>query len=685
MVFLDKIFKFLFFSAFYFGSIFASNIEFEAEKTSFDTKRKLLLLEGNVSLKIENLQFKANQVSLDNKNKVFSGEKISFSTLDDFLYGQTKFVSISETETIMKDVEFSSCPCKDKIWWVESEELKFLTSNNTLSAKKSKLKVQGRTLAYLNNANFPISAKRKSGILLPEISINERSGLDVKIPVYLNLKENLDLTVEPRLMTQRGYGLTNQLRYLGKSYEGYFNSSFLKDDESSFKILETDDVRWSYNLFHKQRFRDSIFFDLDVSSSGDPFYLSDLGSFLSGLSRTYILPQKINLDFFGENLKIKTDLNSFKLTNPLAKNQFQRLPGLNLDYYVNKDRLNFNLFLDFALFKKGGAFRNDDKQNLLRISIRPKISHAFVKNNYFLKTSLAFNYSHKNFDNLNSSKFLPILSLEQSLKFFKKNKNSKFFIEPFLNLVISDQKKIVNQLKVDSGLKLSSINEAQTFGDMFLSYQKDINVGANFSLLETNKNKLNIKLAKLYSIGTKSLIHENLKIDFPDPFSLEIDYRTNKKIHFVSKIFIDNESNFSSYKNTLSLDSNDYRLSLRHNLIKNIQIFNLAKNVFNRKEINSLEFTSAFNFSKNWSAGFKVIHDIEYEKNISNVFSIDYENDGLILGIAYMKNLELDWVSILENDSFKDYHKDRIRIFFELKGLGSIGRPKENYLKRRSL
>ena len=50
-----------------------------------------------------------------------------------------------------------------------------------------------------------------------------------------------------------------------------------------------------------------------------------------------------------------------------------------------------------------------------------------------------------------------------------------------------------------------------------------------------------------------------------------------------------------------------------------------------------------------------------------------------------MKTLELDWISILENDFFNDYHKDRIRLFFELKGLGSIGRPKESYLKRRSL
>ena len=438
---MNKIFNFLFFTAFYFGSIFASNIEFEADKTSFDTENELLLLEGNVSLKIENLLFKADQVSLDNKNKVFSSEKISFSSLDDFLYGQTNFVSISENETIMRDVEFSTCPCEDKIWWVESEELKFLNSNNTLAAKKSKLKVQGRTLAYLNNANFPISAKRKSGILLPEVSINERSGLDVKIPVYLNLKENLDLTVEPRLMTQRGYGLTNQLRYLGQGYEGYFNSSFLKDDESSFNILERDDFRWSYNFFHEQKFRDSIFLNFDISSSGDPFYLSDLGSFLSGLSRTYILPQKIDLNFFSKNLKIKTDFNSFKLTNPLAKNQFQRLPGLELNYFLNKNKFNFNLNMDFAFFSKGGAFRNANKQSLMRINLKPEFSHAFTKNNYFLRTSLALNYSYKDYDNQNFSEFLPILYLDQSLKFFKKNKTSKVYIEPFLNLALSDQKK----------------------------------------------------------------------------------------------------------------------------------------------------------------------------------------------------------------------------------------------------
>ena len=60
-------------------------------------------------------------------------------------------------------------------------------------------------------------------------------------------------------MTQRGYGLTNQLRYLGQGYEGYFNSSFLKDDESSFKILERDDFRWSYNFFMSKNLKIQYF------------------------------------------------------------------------------------------------------------------------------------------------------------------------------------------------------------------------------------------------------------------------------------------------------------------------------------------------------------------------------------------------------------------------------------------
>ena len=682
---MNKIFNFLFFTAFYFGSLFASNIEFEADKTSFDTKNEFLLLEGNVSLKIENLQFKADQVSLDNKNKVFSSEKISFSTLDDFIYGQTKFVSISKDETLMKDVEFSSCPCENKIWWVESKELKFQNSNNILSAKKSKLIVQGRTLAYLNSANFPISAKRKSGILLPEISINERSGLDVKIPVYLNLRENLDLTLEPRLMTQRGYGITNQLRYLGKNYEGYFNSSFLKDDESTFKTLETDDLRWSYNLSHQQKIGSSLFFNLNTSSSGDPFYLSDLGSFMSGLSRTYVLPQKGDITYFKDNLFIRADINSFKVTNPLGTNQFQRVPGLEVRYFLNKSDISFNLNADLGYFRKGGSFRNNERENLKKLSLRPSISYAFSKKNYFLRTDISLNYFFLEKNGKKESEFLPSLKIKQSLKFYKLKDNSKLLLKPFFDFYISDQKKIINNLTVDSGLRMSSLNESPVFGDLFLSNQRDVNLGSSFRLKNYDGSVLNFSAEKLYSFGEKKLFFENFRLDFPDPFSIKMNYKTSSKINYSSEFSIDKNNNFSSYRNSIKINSLNFKLTFDHYLVRNINVFNLNKNINEIKKINSFDISSTFNFNENWSGGFKFINDIEQKKNINSVLTLDYENDGLSIGIAYMKSIELDWVSILENRVFKDYHKDRFRLFFELKGLGSIGRPKEDYIKRRNL
>ena len=682
---MNKIFNFLFFTTFCFGSLFASNIEFNADKTSFDTKNKFLLLEGNVSLKIENLQFKADQVSLDNKNKVFSSEKIRFSSLDDFLYGQTKFVSVSEDKTIMKDVEFSSCPCEDKIWWVESEELEFQNSINLLSAKKSRLIVQGKTLAYLNKANFPISAKRKTGILLPEISINERSGLDLKIPVYLNLKENLDLTVEPRLMTQRGYGITNQLRYLGRNYEGFFNSSILFDDESSFKTLERDETRWSYNLSHQQKVKDNVFFNLETSSSGDPFYLSDLGSFMSGLSRTFVLPQKTDLTFFDKNLFVKADINSFKLTNPLGVNQFQRMPGIEMKYFINRKNFIFHLRSDLANFRKGGSFRNEEKQRVKRLILKPKFSYALFKNNYLLETSFLINYIHLETNLNEASSFLPTLKLNQSLKFYKQHNSERFIFEPFLNISISDQKKILNDLMIDSGIRMTSLNEDANFGDLFFSYQKDLNIGAKLFRANSRKKNLSLKVEKLFSSRKKSIFYDEIRLDLPEPFSIKFNYKSPLGVVFNSNISIDDDKNFSSYKNTLKIDSKEYEISFSHYLVKNIQIFNLRENNLEMKKINSFDFTAKFNLSKNWAGGFKFINNLEHKKNINSVISLDYENDGMTVGIAYLKSIELDWFSILENSTFRDYHKDRFRLFFELKGLGSIGRPKEDYLKRRSL
>ena len=129
----------------------------------------------------------------------------------------------------------------------------------------------------------------------------------------------------------------------------------------------------------------------------------------------------------------------------------------------------------------------------------------------------------------------------------------------------------------------------------------------------------------------------------------------------------------------------DFQWSLSHRWIENINIYNFEIAAEENKKINSLEISSKFNFSKRWRGGFKIIHDLEEEKSINSVISLDYENEGLILGFSYINSLQPDWESILENNNFNDYYSGRFRLYFELKGLGSLGKPKEDYLKRRSL
>ena len=666
------------------GSSFAVDIEFESDNTSFDSKKEILLLEGNVSLKYENLIFKADKVEFDKKNDSFTSEKLTFSSLDNYLYGSVDNVEILSENLILKNVEFSSCPCPNKIWWIESKELNIKNGNEFISAKDSKLVVQGRTLAYINRANFPTSYKRKTGILLPEVSINERSGLDLKIPVYINLRENLDLVIEPRVMTQRGLGLNNELRYLGKNYEGYFNFSTLNDSKSSYKNLESNSFRWSYNLNHFQNIGTSTFFDLKTSSAGDPFYLSDLGSIVSGLSRTFVLPNKFNISHYGKNYTLKADINSFKLLNPLGTNQYQRLPGLNYKLFLNKRYINFSLESDFALYRKGGSYRNNDKQKFTRLFLKPEISHAYFKKNYFLETSFSVDYLYNEIDGSKIREYLPTLKIRNLFNFYEKKDDSNLMIQPFINLKVSEQKKIINKIIIDSGLKMSSLNENTKFGGLFVSNQNDLNIGAKFAF-KKDKSLINLKIQKLFSLANKKIFIENNELSLPEPISINLNYRSNNKINLNSYFSFDEEDNYSLYKNTFNYKKSDFYFSISHRLIKNFKIFNLDVSAQENKKINSLEVTSKFNFSKNWSGGIKITNDLEQEKNINSVISIEYENEGMILGFTYVNSLQLDWESILENSTFNDYYSDRFRLFFELKGLGSLGRPKEDYLKRRSL
>jgi LPS-assembly protein len=92
--------------------------------------------------------------------------------------------------------------------------------------------------------SFPLSEKRKSGLLPPTIGLDSLSGFELTVPYYWNIAPNRDATFYPTLMTKRGVDLAGEFRYLERDYLGQVRANFMPSDQ-----LRSRD-RWGYAAKH---------------------------------------------------------------------------------------------------------------------------------------------------------------------------------------------------------------------------------------------------------------------------------------------------------------------------------------------------------------------------------------------------------------------------------------------------
>ena len=92
--------------------------------------------------------------------------------------------------------------------------------------------------------SFPLDDRRRTGFLWPNFSSDSRGGVDISLPVYVNLAPNYDLLYSPRYIEERG--LNNEVkarylnRYLGAWTVGgaYMASDDRYEDDASYLIGE---------------------------------------------------------------------------------------------------------------------------------------------------------------------------------------------------------------------------------------------------------------------------------------------------------------------------------------------------------------------------------------------------------------------------------------------------------------
>ena len=76
-----------------------------------------------------------------------------------------------------------------------------------------------------------------TGVLAPTIGRDDRNGLDLKLPVYLNLAPNYDATITPHWYSKRGLMLEGEFRYLTARSTGIFTGTYLPGDDQALLCI----------------------------------------------------------------------------------------------------------------------------------------------------------------------------------------------------------------------------------------------------------------------------------------------------------------------------------------------------------------------------------------------------------------------------------------------------------------
>lgn len=153
-----------------------------------------------------------------------------------------------EDLSIAYNATYSTCQAPEgwqPDWWVKADRLELDTATDTGRATGGALYFKGVPILAAPYISFPLSDKRKSGLLPPTINLTNLSGLEVAVPYYWNIAPEMDATFTPTLMTKRGVDLGAEFRYLQPTFKGETRVSVLPSD----RLRGT--TRWSEAVRHE--------------------------------------------------------------------------------------------------------------------------------------------------------------------------------------------------------------------------------------------------------------------------------------------------------------------------------------------------------------------------------------------------------------------------------------------------
>ncbi len=339
-----------------------------ADQATVNDSGQQVTASGNIAFVNPQIQVKSNLIALDNRQSNFVMEETEYRLNTINAQGQASQISIVQDQSLtLSDVTFTSCPLQSQDWLLKASRISVDEGDSFGQAFNTRFYVAGIPVFYLPYFAFPVTSERQSGLLFPKISSSSDNGLDITTPYYWNIAPDIDATIAPRLLTNRGLMLTSELRFLQQQNQGQINVEYLhKDDENQDEARYF--VRWQQtgNLSQHLQYR------IDFNDVNDANHVIDFGSDFYNRADTS-LNRYFGLRYSMPNTEFNLELQDFKVLGEQTDN-YRAMPRISSDSHFALSRLwHFDLRTELTHFTN----QNPNLHDATRVHVTPSLTFNY--------------------------------------------------------------------------------------------------------------------------------------------------------------------------------------------------------------------------------------------------------------------------------------------------------------------
>ena len=616
----------------------AFNNTYEVSEFEYSTKDKIIKL-ANTKISDQNENtFNLEVAYLDlNKKEIVAKDiglnfKISENSENEPRLKGRSLIS-DERNTIVKKGTFTFCKKREKCppWEMSAKEIRHDKLKKIIHYKGASLKIYDKKVFYFPRFFHPDpTVKRQTGFLIPRLQENSTTGLSLKLPYFMAVAENKDMTFSPRFFNDDKFLLQSEFRQKNRE------SDYIAD-LSQFVSSEEDSKGHLFYNFNKNYDGDSfddIELNIKLEQVSDDTYLKAHKVESPIINNNTNLVNSINVNFYNENKTISSNLDVYEDLSKTNSDRYEYVPNFSFSNIIN----------DNYSFRSNGYYKNYNTNITEKVLIN---NFEFNSNIKYFNSGLVnskklliknVNSEAKNsekFKNESTNTFVPSFQANYTYPLQKQTDEFNHTLTPKLTLNLSlphtkDVRKDNAKIDYDNiydinRLGLDEINEggfSATYGYEYTKIDKsNFDQKLKFGFANNLRFQENKDLPANSNLGDKTSDfvglfeynpNENIKLDYN--FSLKNNLVDQNYELFGFQYFLKNLTTKFEYLNENNSDS------------KTSYLNNETRYAFNDK--NSLIFETRENKEKNFTEYYNLIYQ--------------FQNDCLTAAIEYNKEYYSD-------------------------------------------